>query len=115
MRKYFAVFAVFAQNSHSSHYGSERSERFFSFPPLTEMFHFSGYAAPLRGATNNSQLITNNNIVISLKVISYQLRCETALALVHSAGLPHSEIPGSKVATHLPEAYRSYATSFFAI
>jgi len=32
----------------------------------------------------------------------------------HSAGLPHSEISGSKVATHLPEAYRSYATSFIA-
>ena len=28
--------------------------------------------------------------------------------------LPHSEIDGSKVATHLPVAYRSYATSFIA-
>ena len=28
---------------------------------------------------------------------------------------PHSDIPGSKVATHLPEAYRSYATSFIAV
>jgi hypothetical protein len=27
-------------------------------------------------------------------------------------GFPHSEISGSKVARHLPEAYRSYATSF---
>ena len=27
---------------------------------------------------------------------------------------PHSEIPGSKVAKHLPEAYRSHATSFIA-
>ena len=28
---------------------------------------------------------------------------------------PHSEISGSQVARHLPEAYRSYATSFIAI
>ena len=28
---------------------------------------------------------------------------------------PHSEIPGSQVATHLPEAYRSYAPSFIAL
>ncbi len=27
---------------------------------------------------------------------------------------PHSEIPGSQVATHLPEAYRRYAASFIA-
>ena|SRR3989344_605524 len=29
-------------------------------------------------------------------------------------GLPHSEIPGSKVAHHLPEAYRRHAASFIA-
>ena len=29
-------------------------------------------------------------------------------------GFPHSEISGSKVARHLPEAYRSHATSFIA-
>ncbi len=33
---------------------------------------------------------------------------------VYSTGLPHSEIPGSSVATHLPEAYRRYAASFIA-
>ena len=33
----------------------------------------------------------------------------------HQIGLPHSEISGSKVATHLPEAYRSYAASFIVI
>ena len=27
-------------------------------------------------------------------------------------GFPHSDISGSKVARHLPEAYRSHATSF---
>ena len=30
-------------------------------------------------------------------------------------GFPHSEISGSKVARHLPETYRSHATSFIAI
>jgi hypothetical protein len=30
-------------------------------------------------------------------------------------GFPHSEISGSKVARHLPEAYRRHATSFIAI
>src|SRR3989344_3012538 len=34
---------------------------------------------------------------------------------VYSDGFPHSEIPGSRVATHLPEAYRRYATSFIAV
>ncbi len=33
---------------------------------------------------------------------------------VYEIGFPHSEISGSKVAWHLPEAYRSNATSFFA-
>ena len=36
------------------------------------------------------------------------------IILVCSIRFPHSEIPGSKVATHLPETYRSYATSFIA-
>jgi len=33
---------------------------------------------------------------------------------VKDGGFPHSEISGSKVANHLPEAYRRYATSFIA-
>ena len=33
---------------------------------------------------------------------------------VYSTRFPHSEIPGSQVATHLPEAYRCYAASFIA-
>ena len=33
---------------------------------------------------------------------------------VYDMGFPHSEISGSKVATHLPETYRSYAASFIA-
>jgi hypothetical protein len=35
-------------------------------------------------------------------------------ALLIRVGFPHSEIPGSKVANHLPEAYRRHATSFIA-
>ena len=53
------------------------------------------------------------------------LRCFTSPGLPHAvsqrgnallirAGFPHSEIPGSKVASHLPEAYRRHATSFIA-
>ena len=30
-------------------------------------------------------------------------------------GFPHSDIPGSKVARHLPEAFRRHATSFIAL
>ena len=33
---------------------------------------------------------------------------------VHLLGFPHSDIFGSKVARHLPEAYRRHATSFIA-
>jgi len=35
--------------------------------------------------------------------------------VVYTVGLPHSEIPGSQVATHLPGAYRRYAASFIAL
>ena len=34
---------------------------------------------------------------------------------VYDIGFPHSDISGSQVAKHLPEAYRSHATSFIAI
>ena len=50
------------------------------------MFHFSGYAS----------------------------RRNVGIALVYNAGFSHSEILGSQVAKHLPEAYRSHATSFIA-
>jgi len=49
------------------------------------MFYFSGYAIRLRGTIEG-----------------------------YSTRFPHSEIPGSQVATHLPETYRCYATSFIA-
>lgn len=49
------------------------------------MFYFSGFALCLR------------------KVVE-----------VYSTGFTHSEISGSQVARHLPEAYRRYATSFIA-
>ena len=32
-----------------------------------------------------------------------------------TGGFPHSEISGSKVVWHLPEAYRSYTASFIVI
>ena len=43
-----------------------------------------------------------------------------ALHVIHAVPtevgvFPHSEISGSKVARHLPEAYRSHATSFIAL
>ena len=43
----------------------------------------------------------------------YKLRAKLAMR-VYRIGFPHSEISGSKVAKHLPEAYRSNATSFIA-
>ncbi len=58
---------------------------FFYFPPGTEMFHFPGYAP-------------------------YYVRS----MLITAKEFPHSEISGSKVARHLPEAYRSHTTSFIA-
>ena len=51
--------------------------RLISFPPATEMFQFAGLAPSISSVTE-----------------------------VYSAGLPHSEIPGSKLACQLPEAYR---------
>jgi len=57
----------------------------FYFPPGTEMFYFPGSASHIK-----------------------------YVIIVETIGLPHSEISGSKVARHLPEAYRSYATSFIA-
>ena len=50
------------------------------------MFHFSEYA-----------------LCVSHRVIE-----------VYSMGFPHSDIPGSPVATHLPETFRRYAASFIA-
>ena len=44
----------------------------------------------------------------------FAFRREAGTIEVYSIGFPHSEIPGSKVATHLPEAYRRYAASFIA-
>jgi len=41
-------------------------------------------------------------------------RRKVGMTEVYSDGFPHSDISGSKVARHLPEAYRSRATSFVA-
>ena len=50
------------------------------------MFYFSGFTFRLRG------------------IITFCVK-----------GFPHSDIAGSKVARHLPDAYRRHATSFIAI
>ncbi|PJE60061.1 MAG: hypothetical protein COU85_00230 [Candidatus Portnoybacteria bacterium CG10_big_fil_rev_8_21_14_0_10_44_7] len=47
-------------------------------------------------------------------ILCFEFLRKTRLAVVCTAGLPHSEIPGSKVASHLAEAYRRHATSFVA-
>lgn len=54
------------------------------FPPITEMFHFIGFAS-LAGSHDITHM-----------------------------EFPHSEISGSKVVWHLPETYRSQTTSFIA-
>ncbi len=59
----------------------------FSIPPGTEMFYFPGYA---------NQLKCWNKRIMSL-------------------GFPHSDISGSKVVWHLPEAYRRHTASFIAL
>ena len=56
-----------------------RESRLISFPPVTEMFQFTGFA-----------------------------RCtyEFSATYSRSCGFPHSEIAGSKVVCHLTDAYR---------
>jgi hypothetical protein len=56
-----------------------RESRLISFPPVTEMFQFTGFA-----------------------------RCtyEFSATYSRSCGFPHSEIAGSKVVCHLADAYR---------
>ncbi len=56
---------------------------FFSIPLGTEMFYFPRYYF-----------------------------CNRLQILAEARGFPHSEISGSKVVWHLPEAYRSYTPSF---
>ena len=56
-----------------------RESRLISFPPVTEMFQFTGFAF-------NTYLFS----------VEYLLR----------GGFPHSEIAGSKVVCHLTDAYR---------
>ncbi len=80
------------------------------------MFHFSGYAAALCAETRNSNIEIRNKIkCLGFRISCFGFLCKARLAVVCTAGFPHSEIPGSKVARHLPEAYRSHATSFIAL
>jgi hypothetical protein len=60
---------------------------FVYFPPGTEMFYFPGFAP--------------------------DIKCQ--VSRFYLEGFPHSDIFGSKVARHLPEAYRCHAASFFAL
>ncbi len=55
------------------------------------------------------------SLIRNSKFIIRNSQCEALVAWVYQAGFPHSEIPGSRVAKHLPEAYRSHATSFIAV
>ena len=57
-----------------------RESRLISFPPVTEMFQFTGFAPH-----------------------TYEFSARYRLC----GGFPHSEIPGSKLAWQLPGAYRS--------
>ena len=59
-----------------------RGNEFFSVPLATKMFHFARYAS-------------------HALYIQAWMTCH-----FRQAGLPHSDIPGSKVGCHLPEAYR---------
>ena len=90
---------------------------FASFPPGTEMFHFPGCARALPASYKLSSVKLKVNAFcihfITLYFLLYKLRAKPAMRVCR-IGFPHSEISGSKVATHLPEAYRSYATSFIA-
>jgi hypothetical protein len=56
-----------------------RESRLISFPPVTEMFQFTGFALNTYGFS-----------------VEYSRSC----------GFPHSEIAGSKVVCHLTDAYR---------
>ena len=58
----------------------------FSIPPGTRMFYFPGCTPSLKTRQE-----------------------------IKSLRFPHSEISGSKVARHLPEAYRRHAASFIAM
>ncbi len=44
----------------------------------------------------------------------YAPRIAASVIRLYLMGFPHSDISGSKVARHLPEAYRRHATSFIA-
>lgn len=44
----------------------------------------------------------------------FTILCDEAIP-VYGTRFPHSDTSGSKVTTHLPEAFRSYVTSFIAI
>ena len=84
----------------------------FSSPLGTEMFHFPRYAPSTQFAL---PILNTKNYKSSLTDIFIDnANWVLGVSIYHRNRLPHSEISGSKVATHLPEAYRSYAASFIA-
>ena len=83
------------------------------------MFHFPGCARALRASYKFLKFLKlkvkyKRILLYELyNFLLYKLRAKPAMRVCR-IGFPHSEISGSKVAKHLPEAYRSNATSFIA-
>ena len=73
--------SVWAPSAFARHY--LRNRFLLSFPPLTEMFHFSGFR------------------------VSYPMYSGMNDRVLPRSGYPHSDIPGSSLALQLPEAFRS--------
>ena len=113
-----------------------KHERLVSFPPLTEMFYFSGFAAPhqfysmmSRQSASPTRLTARSMCPFGtrrlqkffqslLKTFCFSLlshgKIDAGLFAFYANRFPHSEIPGSKVGSHLPETYRRHPTSFIA-
>ena len=74
-----------------------------------------------RGRTRNERGTTRKKFIripsatVCVKSAIFCGRCKARHAVVCTAGFPHSEISGSKVAWHLPGAYRRHTASFIAV
>ena len=53
-------------------------------------------------------------ICLEIRISDLGFPCKARLTVFCTVGFPHSDIAGSKVARHLPDAYRRHATSFIA-
>ena len=83
------------------------------FPFLRVLRCFTSPGIASRIYTNS---ITNPHefYFLFIRGNSWPDSCKFAMSRFYRDRFPHSEIPGSQVAKHLPEAYRSHATSFIA-